>query len=295
MGTQPEPSNQEIAEILERIAELLELQDANPFRVQAYRKAASTLRSVDESAADLVLERDEEALEDLPDIGSGLAGAITEIVKTGFSSQLRRLQAEIDPVELLTQVPGLGATLAQRVHDELGVETLPELEQAAHDGRLAQVDGIGDSKLEAVKVSLAGMLSPAASRRSRHAARDANTPSAPSVATLLDVDREYRQKIASGQLRKVAPKRFNPDNEAWLPILNTERGSWSFTALYSNTKRAHELEKTDDWVVLYFEQDGQEDQRTVVTETSGELEGKRVIRGREAECTAHYSSQEPSP
>lgn len=85
-------------------------------------------------------------------------------------------------------------------------------------------------------------------------------------------------------LRKIAPKRFNPSGEAWLPILHARRGDWQFTALYSNTARAHELGRTKDWVVLYFHSDdGEEAQRTAVTETRDRLAGRRVVRGREAE------------
>jgi hypothetical protein len=111
----------------------------------------------------------------------------------------------------------------------------------------------------------------------------------PSIEVLLDVDREYREKAAAGRLVTIAPRRFNPTGEAWLPVLHTERGDWHFTALFSNTARAHELKRTRDWVVLYFHADTQaEVQRTVVTETQGALTGRRVIRGREAECRAYY-------
>lgn len=116
--------------------------------------------------------------------------------------------------------------------------------------------------------------------------------SAPDVSLLLDIDREYREKAASGVLRKIAPRRFNPEHEAWLPVLHTRFGPWRFTALYSNTERAHERHRTHDWVVIYFsdEEDG-DGQSTVVTEWRGALEGKRVVRGREPECATHYRSQ----
>lgn len=78
--------------------------------------------------------------------------------------------------------------------------------------------------------------------------------------------------------------RFNPEGVAWLPILHTEREGWDFTALYSNTERAHELGKTNDWVVLYFERDDGENQATFIAETRGPLKGKRAVRGRQAEC-----------
>ncbi len=64
---------------------------------------------------------------------------------------------------------------------------------------------------------------------------------------------------------------------------------WNFTAVYSNSFRAHQLGKTRNWVVIYFERDGEENQCTVVTEHSGQLAGRRVVRGREAECASHYA------
>ena len=114
--------------------------------------------------------------------------------------------------------------------------------------------------------------------------------SAPSVAVLLDVDAEYRRRSARGELARIAPRRFNPSGEAWLPVLHTERGEWHFTALYSNTARAHELGRTRDWVVVYFyDHDHHESQCTVVTEQSGPLRGKRVVRGREQECRTFHA------
>jgi hypothetical protein len=106
------------------------------------------------------------------------------------------------------------------------------------------------------------------------------------------VDEEYRSKAKAGQLKTITPKRFNPGNEQWLPILRTKKEGWSFTALFSNTARAHELGMTHDWVVLYYERDGRERQCTVVTATSGPLNGKRVVRGREAECRRFYEENQ---
>lgn len=106
-------------------------------------------------------------------------------------------------------------------------------------------------------------------------------PSEPPVSILLDVDNEYREKTEKGQSKKIAPKRFNPKGQKWLPIIHTEREDWNFTVLFSNTKRAHDLNKTDEWVVIYYEQNGEEDQCTVITRETGTLKGKRIIRGRE--------------
>ena len=113
----------------------------------------------------------------------------------------------------------------------------------------------------------------------------------PTIALLLKVDAEYRKKAAAGKLPCITPKRFNPENKAWLPILHSTRDHWHFTALYSNTERAHKLNRVYDWVVIYFYDDHhQEGQHTIVTETHGRLFGKRVVRGREAECYEYYES-----
>jgi hypothetical protein len=75
---------------------------------------------------------------------------------------------------------------------------------------------------------------------------------------------------------------------AWLPVLHTQRGDRSFHAFFSNTPLAHRLGRTRDWVVIYYEGDGDEGQATVVTEPRGELQGLRVVRGREDACLVHY-------
>lgn len=115
---------------------------------------------------------------------------------------------------------------------------------------------------------------------------------APTVEVLLDVDREYREKARAGLLRKIAPRRFNPERDAWLPVLNTRYGPWHFTALFSNTELAHEMHRTRDWVVIFCcDDEGDDGQVTVVTERRGNLTGERVVRGREPECARYYRSQ----
>ena len=108
----------------------------------------------------------------------------------------------------------------------------------------------------------------------------------PDVGTLLAIDAEYRRKAETGLLHTIAPRRFNPEHEAWLPVMHVRREGRPFTALYSNTERAHYLHRTHDWVVIFYG-DGQ---CTVVTEYRGALAGRRVVRGREPECLAYYRS-----
>jgi putative hydrolase len=267
--------------MLREAADLLEQQQANPFRVRAYREAARTVEELQEDLERLVARGGARALTALPGIGEGIAAAIHEIVRTGRWSQLERLRGTLDPEALFRSVPGVGAVLARRIHGALHVDTLEALEVAAHDGRLETVPGVGPRRAAMIRAALAVTLG-------RRPGRRAPAPEPP-VATLLDVDEEYRRKAAAGRLARIAPRRFNPRGEAWLPVLHTERGEWRFTALFSNTAQAHRLGRTRDWVVIYFYRDTQaEGQRTVVTESRGRLTGRRVVRGREAECLRHY-------
>lgn len=291
--SQERASNEDVAQVMDRIANLLEAQGANPHRVRAYRGGADRVRGWSEEAADILARGGQQSLRDRPGIGQGLASLIAEVVRTGRSQLLQQLLGAVDPEALLSQVPGIGETLAGRIVEELGVHSLEALETAAHDGRLAQVEGFGPRRVQTVRTSLAGILSGFAQReaRRRTAGRTGDASDRPGVPTLLDVDAEYRRKAEAGELNQIAPRRFNPENEAWLPILHTERGEWQFTVLFSNTARAHELGTTHDWVVIYYRQDGEEDQATVVTETRGPLEGRRVVRGREEETRRYYRAE----
>jgi DNA polymerase (family 10) len=288
-------SNAQIAHVLERIADLLETQNANPFRVRAYREGAQTIRHTNQSVADFIHHNQTEKLEALPNIGSGIAAVVGEYIASGKSTLLEELEAADSPERLFSNVPGVGKELAGRIVDELHITTLPELEEAAHNGQLASVEGFGAKRLDGVKTALAGMLSRSARSQQRARTSDSQKPSAkaddrPSVKLLLDIDAEYRQGVKDGKLPKIAPRRFNPNNQAWLPLLHTKRDDWKFTALFSNTAQAHKLGKTDDWVVIYYERGNTEHQHTVVTETKGALKGKRVVRGRDSENQAYYNA-----
>lgn len=268
--------NRQIADRLDEAARLLRDQGADPYRVAAYRRAAETIRYWPVAMRQIFLECGMEGLEQLPGVGIGIARAIRELVTRGRLPMLDRLRGESDPVVVLSSVPGIGQRYADRLHEELGLATLEDLEAAAHDGRLATIAGFGEKRLAGIKDSLAHRLG---------RIRAASHPNAaiPTVTELLDVDREYRDKAAAGALQMLAPRRFNPAGEAWLPILHTRRGRRRYTALFSNTARAHRAGKTRDWVVLYVGDDGDEQQYTVITATRGSLKGTRVVAGREQE------------
>ncbi|MCG8422916.1 MAG: helix-hairpin-helix domain-containing protein [Proteobacteria bacterium] len=186
----------------------------------------------------------------------------------------------------IAALPQLNAILAQRVIDA-GISTLEDLECAAYDGRLERISGFGAKRIEQVRRELDRQLS--------HTARPTPGLPRPSVATLLAIDAEYRQLAAMSLLPRIAPRRFNPEHRAWLPIWHTMRDGWSFTVMYSNTAQAFAVGKRRDWTIIVYQRDGAEDHCTVVTEYRGPLERRRVVRGREEECEAWYGTQSISP
>ncbi len=280
--------NAQIAGRLRAMADLREVQGDDGFRVEAYRRAAGEVDMLGRPVDAILAAEGRAGLIALPHIGEGIAGAISEMVATGRWAQLDRLMGELEPERLFQTIPGVGPKLALRLHDELEAETLEQLELAAHDGRLEQIPGVGPRRAAAIRIALNDRLG---RRRVR-----ASTPiAAPPVDELLAVDAAYRRKAAAGELNKIAPKRLNPSGEAWLPIMHLDRATWRYTALFSNTLKAHQLGLTRDWVVIYFHTDfSPESQATVVTETRGALRGRRVVRGREGECAEHYAIKEKS-
>ena len=279
--------NKEIASKLREIATLLDEQKANPFRVNAYLSAAKTIGTMVEPVEDLLRREGFSALLELPGIGEGIARSISEFVMTGRMSRLESLQTGHDPIALFEQIPGIGPRSAHRIIETLHIDTLEALELAAHNGRLKKVPGFSTKKIELVQAWLTHVLG---FRRPRPEPQQ--TIAEPPVGLLLKIDELYRKKAEAGELPTIAPKRFNPGGEAWLPIMHTTRQGWHFTALYSNTARAHQLDRVKDWVVIFFYDDRHhEGQHTVVTETRGAAIGQRVVRGREQECNEYYAEQ----
>jgi putative hydrolase len=268
------------------VAALLEHQRANPFRIRAYQNAAAALETLPIPVTQLYEDEGLEGLERIPGIGPAIARSIRDQLIHGRMPLLDRLRGESDPVELLRTIPGIGEGLALRLHDELGISTLEELELAAFEGRLGRLRGVGPKRLQGIIADLAQRLGRGRMPREPREA----VP----VSELLDIDREYLDRAQLGELPTIAPRRFNRARRAWLPVLHTARGSRHYTALFSNTAQAHRLGRTHDWVVIYGDSDGEEHQATVVTARVGPLAGRRVVRGREAECLRFYRGPDPT-
>jgi hypothetical protein len=283
---QPALTNEQLAATLEEIAELLEAQGANPFRVRAYRGAAETVRDLRGPVQQILKAEGVAGLMQLPSIGRSIAHAIEHLGRSGRLPLLERLRGEDVAERIFATVPDIGPGLAQRIHEELAIETLVELEAAANDGRLAQVPGMGKKRIRAVRESLAGRFT--RYRLQGSAFKEQETDKRVPVGELLDVDDQYRRLAKQEKLPLIAPRRFNPTGDAWLPILHMQRDERHYTALFSNTARAHELGTTHDWVVIYRDDNHDHGHWTVITAHYGTLRGRRIIRGRENECEAYY-------
>src|SRR5213078_4513177 len=135
-----------IADVLEKIATLLELKDENPFKIRAYTNAARSLETWGGNIADL---RDEETLEKIPGIGKAIAAKIKELVETGSLKFFDELRAEYpaDILELFS-LPGLGAKKIKALHEKLQVSSIAELHEACVAGRVAELPGFGKTTQE---------------------------------------------------------------------------------------------------------------------------------------------------
>ena len=135
--------NADITAIFTELADLLEIQQANPFRIRAYRNAARILGDLPQEARVLVERGDD--LTRLPGIGSDLAGKISEIVTTGHCSLLERLHRELPPaITELLKIPGLGPKRVKTLYHDLDVQTVEQLHRAARDGRIRVLPGFGE-------------------------------------------------------------------------------------------------------------------------------------------------------
>jgi DNA polymerase (family X) len=145
--------NGEIADAFDELASLYELDGAVVYRVVAYRNAAKAIREAGVSVAEMAREG---RVEELPGVGRTIAEKIDALLDTGSIPSADKLKARIPPglVEI-TRIPGLGPKRARLLHDELGVDTLDDLRQAAEEGRLKDVPGFGKKAEENVQAALA--------------------------------------------------------------------------------------------------------------------------------------------
>ncbi len=196
-GTTVSLQNAEIANKFEQVADMLELEGANPFRVRAYRNAARFIRGHARSLAELVDEGAD--LEALPGIGTDLAGKIRHLVRTGRLPLLAQLSKRVPaPLLEMTRIPGLGPKRAKALYEALKVRSLEDLARAARSGRIRELPGFG-ARTEAL---IAERASRAATAEHRLLLADAEPIAQSLVEYLRGVDGVKQVEVAGSFRRR---------------------------------------------------------------------------------------------
>jgi DNA polymerase (family 10) len=189
--------NADIARVFEEIADLLEIQEANPFRVRAYRNAARTVSNLSLDLAAAVGQG--RALPKLPGIGADLAGKIAEIARTGTASLLERLHKQLPPaIAELLQIPGLGPKRVRSLYQDLGVTSVAQLQRAAREGAIRALPGFGEKTELAILQAAEARLSKARRFKLAVAAQYADA-----LVDDLRRARGVKEVIAAGSLRRM--------------------------------------------------------------------------------------------
>lgn len=146
--------NADIAAALDEIADILEIEEANPFRVRAYRNAARVVNELPMEAAAMMARGDD--LAELPGVGKDLAHKIGELAQTGTTALLEELRAQMPPalVEVL-HLSGMGPKRVKLLHDKLHIKTLPQLRKALDDGRVARLPRFGEKLAARIRQAVA--------------------------------------------------------------------------------------------------------------------------------------------
>ncbi len=188
--------NAEIAAVFEEIADLLELQDENPFKVRAYRQAARLLRGLGAEAAELLAAGED--LRRLPGIGKELAAKIADVVQTGTTPALERLRQSV-PAALreLLRLPGLGPKRVRALHRELGLTTREGLRRAALQGRIRELAGFGETRERQILEALAR-----AAAEGRRTAIGEARPEVEALLSFLRAQPGVKRAEAAGSFRR---------------------------------------------------------------------------------------------
>ena len=187
--------NDEVAEMLETLANLLEFKGENPFKLNAYRKAARVLRDLTEDVATLVREN---RLKELPGIGESIEKKIVQAVATGKIEKLTEVMKTVPPgISRIMQISGVGPRTAALVHEKLGISTVEEFNEAARTGKLAGLPGIGAKKA----AGFVGAIKFAKASSKRMLLGDA-LPLAEKIIAQLE-ERGVRGAVAAGSLRRM--------------------------------------------------------------------------------------------
>ncbi|WP_136417532.1 DNA polymerase/3'-5' exonuclease PolX [Herbaspirillum sp. ST 5-3] len=188
--------NADVAAVFQQIADLLEIEGNNPFRIRAYRNAARMLSTLAPSVQTMVEENRD--LKELPGIGPDLAGKIIEIVATGTCALREQLRQELPPaIHELLSVPGLGPKRVKTLYDERNIQTLDQLARAARAGEISTIPGFGKRAEQRILESVQAKLSKARRFRIDMAAQIAEA-----LVAYLRAGEDARQIEIAGSYRR---------------------------------------------------------------------------------------------
>jgi len=188
--------NADVAAVFEEIADLLEIEGSNPFRIRAYRNAARTLRDLPREVGAMLDEGED--LTELPGIGEDLAGKIKEVVETGTAAMLEQYRKKVPKTltELL-RIPGIGPKRVRALYHDLGIRTLDQLQKAAQDGLVKSLHGFGDK----TERYILNQLKERAGEEKRFQLAVA-APYAEAVIAYLEESPGVKQVVAAGSYRR---------------------------------------------------------------------------------------------
>jgi hypothetical protein len=261
-------NNRTIAQFFREHARRLEQEEMTLFRVRAWRRAADQIEELSRPLEEIYREQGRAGLKALPGVGDHLAYTLEGLLSTGKWRVLHPEETAQEPDRQLISLPGIGPWLALRLRERLGITTLEELDQAIRADRLGDV-GIGPARLHHLREALAQRLGAAAA-----------APGEPRIADLLQLDADYRERVKAQALP--------------LPW-HLERNGVSYRVDFCRNTLARRLQRTRDWVEVRYTGPEHQGQRLVVTEERGDLQGRRIVRGRERECRAYYHSTAQRP
>jgi hypothetical protein len=263
--------NDQIAALFEEIAERLSQRRQNDFRVPIYLGGAATLRELFAPVDWLLQQEGQAGLANLPGLGQTLARCIAQYVSVGRINVLEQLRGNaIVPWSCPRRTVSLEASLKESRRKAAAPPVPRSTVKRPVNWPINRITQTGTPLVQ------------------RSAQRGRTSESKQLINELLSVDAEYRREVVVGRLPKIAPKRFNPDGVAWLPILHTQRFGRHYTALYSNTAHAHEAGAVGDWVIVHRDDQTAPGQWTIITSQFGPLAGHRLVLGNQDECLVFY-------
>ncbi|TAK37198.1 MAG: DNA polymerase/3'-5' exonuclease PolX [Chloroflexota bacterium] len=189
-------NSQEVAQLLETIANLLEIQGDSSFRIRAYRDAA---RHIENMVQDISQLQEEGRLQEIPGVGPSIASKIDEYMRTGRLAYLEQLKESVAPgLGQLLEVPSLGPHRAKVIHDQLGISTIGELERAANEHRLCSLPGIREKTEERIRREVRRVQ-----QRTRRLLLGVALPAAEQVAGALRENPAVQRAEPTGSIRRM--------------------------------------------------------------------------------------------